>query len=99
MDRGDSGDAEPRSKYLSRRPRPCHLPFNFVEPCTGCLESSLSRRYTSQCAFIRLKRGCHSGLSGGKSLASFAGNEMLSPLLPRIGRDRFDGFPGCNCTS
>lgn len=38
-------------------------------------------------------------LSGGKSLASFAGHQMLSPLFPCIGRNGFDGFPGGNCTS
>lgn len=48
---------------------------------------------------MRLQRGCHGSLSGGKSLASFTGHQMLSPLLPCIGRDRFDRFPGGNCTS
>lgn len=90
---------KPRSKHLSSRHRPCYLPFDFVEPRTGCRESGLSRRHTGQCQFMRLKGRCHGGLSGGKSLASFAGHEMLSPLLPRIGRNRFDGFPGGNCTT
>ncbi|UPT99420.1 hypothetical protein J4G48_0015805 [Bradyrhizobium barranii subsp. apii] len=91
--------AEPPSKHLSSRCRRRYLPFNFVELCTGGLEIGLSRRHAGHCAFMRLDRGCHGGLSGGKSLASFAGHEMLSPLLPCIGRDRFYGFPGGNCTS
>lgn len=90
---------KPRSKHLSSRRRRCYLPFNFVELCTGGLEIGFSRRHAGQCAFMCLKRGCHAGLSGGKPLASLAGHEMLSPLLPCIGRNRFDGFPGGNCTS
>lgn len=90
---------KPRSKHLSSRRRRGYLPFDFVEFCTDDLEIGLSRRHTGQCPFMRLNRGRHRGLSGGKSLASFAGHQMLRPLLPCIGRYRFDRFPGGNCTS
>ncbi|MCK1483347.1 hypothetical protein IVB25_11580 [Bradyrhizobium sp. 193] len=90
---------KPRSKHLYSRRRRCYLSFDFVERCTGGLEIGLSRWNTGQCAFVRLKRGCHGGLSGGKSLASFSGHQMLSSLLPCIGRNRFDGLPSGNCTS
>lgn len=90
---------KPRSKHLSSRRRRCHLPFDFVEHCTGGFQIGLCRRHTGHCAFVRLKRRCYGGLSGGKSLASFAGHKMLSPLLPRIRRNRFDSLPCGNCTA
>lgn len=76
-----------------------HLRFDLREPCLGGCQSSFCLWHKREGVRVRPLSHSQVRLSGGKSLASFASHQMLSPLLPCIGRNCFDGFPGCDCTS